>query len=516
MGLDILPDQVSSPPKHKRTSSSHLRPLLIRDNIEMGTRSLPDTPRISAARGSDVDPRLSLQLNKENIEMPEFSYFSRSVSRRDFISTSSKKKKLVVREERFREESRSPRAREIVKQVKESVKRRVGMDITNVSCRNRSCDESGKKTKRMSRLSEESKRSGQQSTSSWSPRLRYLEKKIKRIENKEPISVFISESPKQSSSKSYQSSSSSLSSTSTTLESLLLKESEEAKAKALPKSTTKCKKANCERFTQRAKTTNSTQTARKKCKTPFSKALRLQFHPSSNSTETPLQTVVTSPLHSAALSPHHHHQYDQNQKQPPQEPNPPLVLDRDNSSIPTTLSDSDAELLYVTAILDRTIVSKDHPTVPFTSWFSPSHPLDPSLFNHLEHSFQSSSSDGPLNQKSNRRLLFDFVDEILCTTLKLHLVMKPWLQWEKPRAFEREELVEQVGSKVGGFGSAKCETQQDIDGLVELEPWEANVRGGGRGRWCCYSAVDEEREAIVFEMERRILESLMEEALIFL
>lgn len=233
-----------------------------------------------------------------------------------------------------------------------------------------------------------------------------------------------------------------------------------------------------------------------------------------------LQTVFTSPLNSAALSPHHHHHhYDQDQQQPPQKPNPPLLLDRDNSSIPTTLSDSAAEHLYVTTILDRTIVSKDHPTVPFTSWFSPSHPLDPSLFDHLEHSFQSSYSaslsDGPLNHKSNRRLLFDLVDEILCTTLKLHLTMKPWLQREKPRAIKREELVEQVGSKVGGFGSAKCETQQDIDGLVELEPWESEG-GGGRGRWCCYSAVDEEREAVVFEMERRILESLMEEALIFL
>lgn len=303
MGLDPLPDPARSPTFHRRTLSSHLRPVLvIRDNIfslnetsrcEMGTRSLPNTPRTSSARRSDVDPRLSLQLHKENIEIPEFSCFSRSVSR-DAISTTSpfsKKKKKVVREGRFREESRSPRAREIVKQVKESVRRRVGMDITNIGSRKRSCDESAKKAKRIvSRGGEESNRSEHQSSSSWSPRLRYLEKKIKRIENKEPISISISNSPKLSYPKSCETS------PSTTLESLFRKESEKSKPKQLPKSTTKCRKANCERFTQRANATNFTRTSRKKCKKLLSDAL-LQFHPSSNPIETPVIFFISLSIH---------------------------------------------------------------------------------------------------------------------------------------------------------------------------------------------------------------------------
>ena len=88
------------------------------DNIG-SIRSLPETPRMSSARRSDVEHRLSLQINKENIGLgedldpPRFSF-----SKRKYDENSN---------------SRSPShyARQIVKQVKESVSRRVGLDITN-------------------------------------------------------------------------------------------------------------------------------------------------------------------------------------------------------------------------------------------------------------------------------------------------------------------------------------------------------------------------------------------------
>lgn len=93
--------------------------------------------------------------------------------------------------------------------------------------------------------------------------------------------------------------------------------------------------------------------------------------------------------------------------------------------------------------------------------------------------------------------------------------MKPWLQRRRPTELKKEQLLEKVMFRVHGSGSGKCDTLQDIDGLVEMDAWDdANVRRGGGG-WCCYSAVDEEREAVVFEMERRILESLLAEALIW-
>lgn len=137
MGLDLLPDHkpstCSSTSSSKHWSSnppskSQLHPRLVKSDIDItGTRSLPETPRISSARRSDVDPhhRLSLQINKENTGnnlSEEFEIIPCGTTR------------LRRRDLKLIDENRSPRhyAREIVKQVKEKVGRRVGIhDITN-------------------------------------------------------------------------------------------------------------------------------------------------------------------------------------------------------------------------------------------------------------------------------------------------------------------------------------------------------------------------------------------------
>ena len=95
------------------------------DGVDIAsTRSLPETPRISSARRSDVDyhHRLSLQINKENnmgedLELlPRFSFSKRKCDENNNGSSRSS----------------SHLARQIVKQVKESVvSRKVGQDITN-------------------------------------------------------------------------------------------------------------------------------------------------------------------------------------------------------------------------------------------------------------------------------------------------------------------------------------------------------------------------------------------------
>lgn len=150
MGLDLLPDHLANSPSHSSSSTlgtpnlppkshfhnQHCRPQQPRplhgkrssprsclDPDFSGTRSLPETPRISSARRSDVEHRLSLQINKENVI-------------EDLVlSRLSSVKRIEVKVE---EESRSPGhyARQIVKQVKESVGRKFGLDITNTE-RNR-------------------------------------------------------------------------------------------------------------------------------------------------------------------------------------------------------------------------------------------------------------------------------------------------------------------------------------------------------------------------------------------
>jgi hypothetical protein len=82
--------------------------------------TLPETPRLSSERTSYVEHRLSLQINKENRNLGEDLDTPRSsFSKRKFFDDNNN--------------CRSPShyARQIVKQVKESVSRKVGLDITN-------------------------------------------------------------------------------------------------------------------------------------------------------------------------------------------------------------------------------------------------------------------------------------------------------------------------------------------------------------------------------------------------
>lgn len=214
MGLDLLPE-CSSPSISSSSPKPHPKPRLHQnhqrkdrnllhsrtsrsffdDYIGVGARSLPETPRISSARRSDVEyHRLSLQINKENIN-EEFALSD----------------KMVARRGRFRlqpqDENRSSGhyAKQIVKHVKESVSRRVGLDITNA---NRNGDyprrdenlillkPTKKNSKILSRFEGEISPDGKQSnTPSRSPRLRFLDPS----KNK-PTTNSVTKSPRVSSS----------------------------------------------------------------------------------------------------------------------------------------------------------------------------------------------------------------------------------------------------------------------------------------------------------------------------
>lgn len=165
MGLDVLPEQASSPTtpcqispssvgsqdqsqkkkkkklegECKRKSASPRQPLQsincnVAGGYEVGSRSLPDTPRVSSARSWDSDPRLSLQLNKENTNraIQEFGHLCEvsgdcSLPPSPLPSMAKSRKKDLGRNQN---ENKSPRsnyhAREIVKQVKESISSRKG------------------------------------------------------------------------------------------------------------------------------------------------------------------------------------------------------------------------------------------------------------------------------------------------------------------------------------------------------------------------------------------------------
>ena len=126
---------------------------------------------MSSARRSDVEHRQSLQINKENNTVPfeDFESPRFSFSKRKYYENSCR--------------SPSHYARQIVKQVKESVSRKVGLDITNtVKNREHGREESvGQfKFKKTPKTSVNESSPGKHSNSSYSPRLsRFIDTKHK-------------------------------------------------------------------------------------------------------------------------------------------------------------------------------------------------------------------------------------------------------------------------------------------------------------------------------------------------
>lgn len=139
MGLDLLPDSTSSSSPSPsltldigpRSQDPHHQWIAGRkscSDIDSSDRkrSLPETPRMSLARRSDVDHchRPSLQTTKENTSRTVGEDFDFSLLLKNQLKCSSEDGN-----------TRSPRhyARQIVNQVKERMSRRVGMiDVTNV------------------------------------------------------------------------------------------------------------------------------------------------------------------------------------------------------------------------------------------------------------------------------------------------------------------------------------------------------------------------------------------------
>ncbi|RZC73109.1 hypothetical protein C5167_048589 [Papaver somniferum] len=552
MGLDSpLPDQSPTPPSSTssipgKTIKTHRRYQYLQESINarggggrgFDSRSLPDdTPRISSARKSDVyfDPsRLSLQINKENDQ--ESDYFSSRSSIDSVASLNSLilKKKLAARKRGESNETenvtRSPShyARQIVKQVKESVSRKMGRDITNITTSNVSTTTRKSsvepelvtviKPKRpSSRLNRNGGGGNDQDliSSSCSPRLRFLE--TKNVNNSKSVvssnsssttpgaaSVFrqdqydsIKDSPRLVVSKASSISSPKplpLPSPPLPKPTTITASRHSSKPK-LPQHQTmeKCKKASCERFTQRKEKsplpTNKSSlnlSAHKKCK----KSLSPSPSPSSPLAEDEKNIVIStkSVIHSNSTS--------------------FLVRYDNHRQREDKLS---AEFRYVSRILKCTGIEPDT-VVSITRWFSPSHPLDPSMFNHLEDFYNSTSSstNGHHQNRSNRRLLFNLVDEILVGILRSYLNMKPWMNTtmnnyliKKKKLMRGDQLLKEICKQIEKSPCANCLILQDIDALIEKDlPHNANLRT---------VPVLEEGESIVCEIERDILDSLVHE-----
>ncbi|KAF7821269.1 serine/arginine repetitive matrix protein 1 [Senna tora] len=485
MGLDLLPDAQSPSSSISSSSSSassssfsnsclstpnphHLKPqpYIIKtkprhnstkycenSGIKIAaSRSLPETPRISSARRSDVEHhRLSLQINKENnvgvgdteLELPRFSFSKRKL---DEQSNSSR--------------SPSHYARQIVKQlVKESVSRRkVGTDITNTITttsvvKHRESESDVDSVSQFIRSKKSARTTTTTTTTSVSNKVR-VDHHEELLPSCSPRLRFVD--PKN----------------------IKPKPKQELVQQQVPK----CKKAANERF--------STPKLKNKQEESF---VRSQYSPSRPNDVKPKNKrshhpLVSKTVHNLNLRPLN----TVPQKQQVCEWEEPkcssqlssgsrqrnkqettsscrhgiresndVVEDKSNgaagSIIATTRADDGPEFQYVTGILSRTkLLVKDTVTTP--------HPLDPSIFHHLEqHYHHHPTTISPLGLRCNRRLLFDLVDGIL-----LEMILGPFVGGKEE--YGGSQLAERVWESIGRFPSAKnCEVLEDIDALIEMK-----------------------------------------------
>ncbi|PON69948.1 LOW protein: M-phase inducer phosphatase-like protein [Parasponia andersonii] len=613
MGLDLLPEANSptftTPPSIIHSSQNHLKRLPLRPRqpqllqtkarhctdtrtidqySNSGTRSLPETPRISSARRSDVDyhHRLSLQINKENnVNGVGFS----TEADLDFSKLSAlRRKQLRVHGQdhhSYETCTKSPGhyARQIVKQVKESVSRRVGLaDMTN-TCRNReyhqSRDElvkqlnSKKVPKGLAAKLDDHQASRAKnhslsiSSTSCSPRLRFstdpkatTTTTTTRTTTTTSLSTTKDQSFQISRPLLITSSTNSASSPVPVKVSVNSKPSQENghqgttsfnKSRSSPKKAgregfgARLQKMQEETFVRSSTATRTNIPDKNKCKkTPLSNNLLNLSVPTLLSVKkSPNIPLLKQPVEPAAevsdnaqeskrrssqLSSSRSQKYQPKTEPHALEPrdntttNDVIVVDIPNGTVTaTTNSCGGASDLYqyISRILFRTGIARTS-HVSFTNWFSPSHPLDPSIFQRLENSFylQDSTTFANLSPqfrvRSNRRLVFDVVDEILVEILKPYMNLKPWSYTGRTRGGSRSslqfwimhgsQLIDTLCSRVESFPSRDCQVLEDIDGLIDRDLPQSKIQSSEM-------AFEEEGEGLVMEIERDILVTLVHE-----
>ncbi|XP_010536503.1 PREDICTED: uncharacterized protein LOC104811493 [Tarenaya hassleriana] len=486
MGLDLLPDHInlnhSSPGLHAmsshRTKSRLPAHKLSLNGKTTGTRSVPESPRVSSARKSDFDiHRLSLQLNKEN-KHEEFG-FSRP--------------KELTREE----ESQSPRdyAKQILNQIKERViTRRVGMDITS-TVKNREA-EPGRKDCELRR----------NSPISCSPRDRFPEKENKPSINQRDLSPSmartdqipqhhkipprVEESLKRvkhqqvRSIKRYKEENGETMSNPISKRPSLTSGGIRNKQEEIFFMTSRNSKADCYNHQRNKKKTHvlndltnisaPSTVPVKKIPSPATKLPQKQSRGPERSSK-PLIRFNQTYKHKEILL-----QVARN---------PDLDETTAIAATSTATGGTKVENEYATRILSYTGITDTDSPVSSAKLSSERYPLDLSIFRSLEHSGQRMS--GSLSLPCNRRLLFDLVNEIMVGILNPHTKHR--------RNYNGSELVRKICLSIENYTRPSFPNPEEIDTLFSGNLPETKKAEEGEG------------EGIVAEIEREIVDALMEE-----
>ncbi|KAK1409175.1 hypothetical protein QVD17_35700 [Tagetes erecta] len=496
MGLDLLPENSSPRPSSSSprisSSSSYTTPLnplskLSSSSLKYNhTRSLPSTPRVSTAGpGVEVDynHRFSLKENKRRYD-----------------------------------ESTSEYAKQIAKQVKENISRRVGADITNNSLRKNNeyyrRDEylvvlkpkrpsssspppsavATDKSRNLDHGYERGKENYESIPVSCSSRLRLLE--IKKNFTKPNSNLNIKP----------------VSSTSEAIKAPppLMKDEVQVLVKQdqKPLKVQKCKKMASEKYDLRLKNMHQQEEpfVKKQCNkksTPLSNDLvkvntTSKFISFKKDIASPPSTTTTISSQKQVPLPSITHL--------PSCQNRSFNINRTSTSnsISLTTTATGTSVMsdhsdYISRILRHTGIEKTTP-ISISHWYSPSHPLHPSIFHQIEKHLHPTTTF-----LTDRKLIFEAVDELLVNILKPYISLKPWVTRHRNcYRMYGSELVEKLNEKIRCFPGADCQVLEDIDMLIESDM-----------RMCTRvigtTAFEEEAEELVTEMERDMVDTLVDE-----
>lgn len=177
--------------------------------------------------------------------------------------------------------------------------------------------------------------------------------------------------------------------------------------------------------------------------------------------------------------------------------NIPVTNINSNGGTSTTVA-TDKLIDYISIILECTGIHKFTP-ISFTNWYSPSHPLHPSLIHHIRLSF-------PILEIYDKKLVFDVVDQLLAQILRPYLSCNPsWVRNEQLVLMYGWQLIDTLYKRiVQNLPSSGCGTLEDIDALIDKD------LSSGRES----SAFEEESDGLVMEIEGDLLDTLVLEMVV--
>lgn len=465
MGLDLIPESPSPSIRSGVVSTPQRKSILLQQTRKGrvsncgGTRSLPESPRTSAGRRSDVHPRLSLQINRENNN--SFSY---ELGGRGCVIKPTG------------DETRSPvgHTRQIVRQVKESVvsRRRFGADITNTVREKNRGDELV-----AIRVPIKSKKSDKATSTKC-----VVEDRSPRPSMPAPATVLPAKyrTPHVSH--------------------VRLAASGENQSHSAIKCLSKPPRSQPQ---QRALQKQRRKSAGKKWEKSAGKrfgSVRLKRTPEEPSVREPASPSEAAPICNELISkksstPPHRLQW------PARYPSQPA----DDQSKP-----AGAEFEYIATVLRHSGI-RTETRVSISSTLSPTRSLDTSIFELLEASSYiiAAAGDGARQQscrRGNQRLLFSRVEELLKPVNSNVAVRRRCLAFVGG-GFCGHTVLNALCREIRSFPSADCKALEDIDTLVEgdLSRWSKAAPQSGEG---C------EVEEIVAEVQRQIMDALVRETVV--